>query len=287
MSNVQLNWTQSSFVDEFIIERRIDEEWEQIARTQNLYYFDTDIEEDMDYEYRVGAVRGQQTLYSAIVSVSTHTIVVNDPFWANVELLLCADATSYPTSTYVDQSSKQRMLDPNNKAQIVEPNLSVPPYVDLGNFLIDGLTGKSIGSYSSITIGTGDFTAEIYHYLPSSGAPSPWYCRWFDFNSLMLISTTAYNNVELGGASYTVNWPGDRWFHLCLMRKNGVLYLFIDGNLVISKANTTNLNSTVKFGGGGVSNRSLHGYSNCFRLTSIARYAETGFTPPAEKFPNS
>lgn len=283
--NIKLEWEQSSFIDEFVIERKVGgEAWQQIASTQNLYYFDTNIEEEMDYEYRVGAVRGQQVLYSSTVSVSTHTIIVNDPFWNNVELLIYADALTFPSSNIIDSSSFSRVIYKAGNPQIVDTE----SHVDAGSIYLTGLSEQYVG-LSSLSIGTSDFTVECFAKFPSMPASSAFDAYLIDLNSIKAKITDNELCIYLGSGAESAKHTILRssWNHYCLMRKSGVVYLFANGVKVAQIYALYDLTSYAVFGGGAIARRTVNAWLNCCRITKVARYSELGFTPPTEKFPNS
>ena len=219
--------------------------------------------------------------------------VVNDPFWSDVELLIFADATSFPSTTFVDSSSKARTVDKDGTPTIVAPDVTAPKF-DAGSIYLEGVTDPkdNVGVSTSLGIGTSDFTIECFVKMPTS-PNSPFYSRLFDLNSILVLtngSTYTQMCLSIGGnvqPEFNVGVANGEWYHACLMRKSSILYFFINGVLKWSGANTYSLESATYVGGGGVSNRSFNAYINSIRVTKLARYSESGFTVPDSKFPNS
>lgn len=299
MANVKLEWLQATYVESFNIYRS-DSSMNTASMPEplatgilNNYYFDTSITIDETYFYRVGAVRGDQEMISSEVEVLAGAPVVNDPFWSDVELLIFADATSFPSTALVDSSSKARTVAKVGTPTIVAPSITTPKF-DAGSIYLEGVTDPedAIGVSTSLGIGTSDFTLECFVKIPTS-PNSPFYSRLFDLNSIQVVTngaTYAQMCLQVGGSAqtvFTVGVANGDWYHACLMRKAGVLHFFINGVLKWSGANTYSLTGYAYVGGGGVSNRSFNAYINSIRLTKAARYSETGFTPPDSKFSTS
>lgn len=299
MANVKLEWLQATYVESFNIYRS--DSPMSIASMPaplatgitNNYYFDTSITIDETYFYRVGAVRGDQEMISSEVEVLAGAPVINDPYWSDVELLIFADATTFPSTTFVDSSSKARTVDKDGTPTIVAPSVTAPKF-DAGSIYLEGVTypKDNVGVSTSLGIGTSDFTLECFVKIPTS--PNyPFYARLFDLNSILVVTngdTYTQMCLLIGGSlqtEFNVGVANGEWYHACLMRKSSILYFFINGVLKWSGANNYSLESSTFVGGGGVSNRSFNAYINSIRVTKVARYSETGFTVPDSKFPNS
>lgn len=299
MANVKLEWLQATYVESFNIYRS-DSSMNTASMPEplatgilNNYYFDTSITIDETYFYRVGAVRGDQEMISSEVEVLAGAPVVNDPFWSDVELLIFADATTFPSTTFVDSSSRARTVYKDGSPQIVASE----HLYDAGAILTDSSKTQYFGFNNSLGIGTGDFTIEAFIKIASDAVTNPFDAYIFDLNSIHLKvlnndSTYKTFQVRLGtGTTYDLTSLAtsakDRWCHFCLMRKNGIIYAFIDGLLMASFANTYDLTSYTYFSGGAISGRAIKAYYNCCRVTKAARYSEAGFTVPTEKFPTS
>jgi len=287
--NVQLGWTQSSFVDEFVVDRKSDSVWERIGVTQNLYYFDESIEKEKEYIYRVGAVRGTQVQYSAELSVSTHAVVVNDPFWRSVELLVFADANEFPSSIFIDSSLKNNTFSSSETPQIVSPSVSAPRF-DNGSIYFDGTSGNKLVSFTADTIGKYDFTVECFLKIPTIIASSPLNVVLFDLGGLSLDFNSNYTTLAIRYYSSAFESKVVRgiWQHFCMMRIGNEFNVYVDG-LMIGGATISDRMVQQKFamGEGSSPNRSLNAFVNSIRFTKGVRYNVEGFTPPNEKFQTS
>lgn len=295
MANVKLEWTQENFAESFNIYRS-DEPMDLLnmpvaiaTGIVDLYYFDESIVIDNSYFYRVGAVRGGNEMISSEVEVLAGAPVVSDPFWSDVELLIFADAISFPSTTFVDSSTKSRVVVTEGTPTIVDSSVTTPKF-DAGSIYLEGSEGSPDSIGATINIGTSDYTFECFVKIPTS-PNSPWYARLFDVPPIIVLTEgTTYNQmyVDVGGSakpSFTTGIPNGTWFHACLMRKSGVLYFFIDGVEKWSGPSTHSINNYARIGGGGVNNRSFNAYINSVRMTKAARYSEAGFAPPDAKFP--
>lgn len=299
MANVKLEWSQATFVDSFKIYRSsatmnpASMPAPLATGVTNNYYFDTSIVVDQTYFYRVGAVRGEQELISSEVEVLAGAPIVNDPYWVDVELLVFADAVSFPSTTFVDKSSRNRTVAKAGTPTIVAPGVTAPKF-DAGSIYLEGATSPEdwIGIGSASPIGTSNFTLECWLKIPTT-TNSPFYSNLFDLN-VVAVKTNGSNynqfDIFVGGSGtgvFTTGIVRDTWSHVCLMRKAGVVYFFVNGVVKASAACTLNLTDFIRVGGGGVDNRTFNAYVNSFRVTKAARYSETGFTPPDSKFPTS
>ncbi|WP_180177653.1 LamG-like jellyroll fold domain-containing protein [Acinetobacter sp. YH01005] len=283
--NIKLEWDQASFADEFIIERREGgNAWIPVGKTQNLYYFDVDVDEERDYIYRVAATRGTQTMYSGEVFVSTHTVIIGDPYWSDVVFLSYADAVEFPSTIFKDSSSFNKSVTKNGGIQIVDTDR----YVDLGSIYFSGVANQYFGYLPS---GLGDeFTIEFFAKFPTNPASMAFDAYLINLNSLNIMMDKSNLRIQLGngGRSAELAIVRNVWQHYCFMRKAGIVYLLIDGVKKLQMSVGYNLTSNhCLFGGGAISDRSTNAWINCVRVTKVARYSEQGFTPPDSKFPDS
>lgn len=301
MANVKLEWSQATFVESFNIYRSL-----STMNTASMpaplatgitdhYYFDTSITVDETYFYRVGAVRGEQELISSEVEVLAGAPVVNDPVWPNVELLIFADAASFPSTAIIDSSSRGRAVAKAGTPTIVSPSVITPKF-DTGSIYLEGANAPedSFGISTGNPIGTSDFTLEAWVNIPVTVSNSPWYSRLFDMNQIMLCnSADNYNSFDImiysnsGSGAFSTGIVRGQWAHVCLMRKSGLVMCFINGVKKAQVSAAINLVDWLRVGGGGIADRSFNVYINSFRVTKSARYSETGFTVPDSKFPTS
>ena len=176
-----------------------------------------------------------------------------------------------------------------------------------GSWLGNG-TNASLALTNPPTLGLAEFTIE-FHAAPVQAHQTSG--RVFQsangdvYTGLsMTVSSTAENaNVALyassnGGSYDVINGTtvltapvSDQFYHIVLMRKAGVLYCLIDGVQVTSAAYAgTFVQGAQWIWGGQFSGPSRNaGYAfDEVRVTAgLARYDETGFTPPTVEYPNA
>jgi hypothetical protein len=149
-----------------------------------------------------------------------------------------------------------------------------------------------------LVLGTGDFTIEYYSYLTahSGGNGETGYFQLStnsngistSYTSGVLVSRNnpagnRYLNVNINGTGINSNYapPLNQWFHTAIVRQSNTVYMYINGNLVITPtANSANLTASyVGLGGYYDTNYLMTGYLSGFRLVNSAVYTST-FTPP-------
>lgn len=299
MANVKLEWLQETYTESFNIYRS-DGPMNTASMPAplatgitNSYYFDTSITVGETYFYRVGAVRGEQELISSEIEVLAGAPAVNDPQWSNVQLLLFADATTFPSTTFVDSSQFARTIKTSGSPSLV----GTESLFDNGAFYIPATPISYFGFGYSLGIGTGDFTAECFLKIANDAVSNPFDAFIIHLSVIrmkVLNNDATYKTFQINTSTGTTySFPAlaasaiGSWHHFCMMRKNGIVYSFIDGVLMHSFAYTTSLTSTTYFGRGATDGRAIKGFYNSCRVTTAARYSETGFTVPTEKFPTS
>lgn len=298
MANVKLEWSQATFAESFSIYRSstpmdtANMPAPLVAGITKTYYFDASVIVGGTYFYRVGAVRSNQELISDEVEVLANAPVVNDIFWPNVELLIFADATTFPSGNLADSSSRVRAVSRGGSPQIIDSEY----LYDAGAIYATGAV-QYWGFDGSIGIGNGDFTIECFLKIATDSSEIPNGANIFDLNSIKLrvvLNSSTYKNFQIYlGSGATINLtplvesPKGAWHHFCLMRESGILYAFIDGVLSASVANTYNLTSYTWFSSNTSAGRGVKGYYNGCRVTKSARYSKNGFITPDSKFPTS
>ena len=155
-------------------------------------------------------------------------------------------------------------------------------------------TNISVANFSA-----GNFTAEGWFYFTTNSIgyqPLLANTGLADTNGWILITETTniiYAYFATGGGSWTYTLNStviptiNVWTHLALVRYNGTISLFINGvSKVTASAGTTALQTTTSsfyvgyypyFSSGA---RSFSGYVDDVRLTKMARYTTSTFTPP-------
>lgn len=291
MSSIKLEWEQASYSERFDVFRSSDSMDVEsmpapIASTQQPYYYDNTVTPGESYYYRVASVRGLQTMYSDEVYILADNPIVGDPHWESVNMLIFGDAETFPSSVFVDRSNFNSTVYKSATPEIVSPIVQAPS-TDSGSIYLSGIDGDVFGIQTSAAtnFGVDDFTIEFEFLIPSTLDVAPFYARIIDLNSLLLTTgADTHNTWQLGGTNLSPEISIGIWNNVCLMRKSGVLYLFINGVVKFSKAYANSLISYMRFGGGGVGGRRLNAYFNNVRSTKLARYDIAGYTPERVKF---
>ncbi len=134
----------------------------------------------------------------------------------------------------------------------------------------------------------GDFTFDCRCYVASDGDG---YQYPFDLDNYKIAVRfrVSYHRVKLyiGSGSYESAddaFPLDEWFHLAVVRNNGVAKVYINGNETISLSNSDTITPTGGLAVGSLLNSSSHiaGIDE-FRISSVARWT-SNFTPPTESY---
>lgn len=251
-----------------------------VQNLKTMYFEDGGVEEGITYYYLVIARLGESYAISDEVSITIPSSNPDaDPYWLDVVLMIYADSLPIVDAS---NSAKAVTLSPSNPIYD-----SSELYTDLGAIYLDGLNGMNFG-VSDSGIGVSDFTIECYIKIHPT-RNDPFYARIIDLNSAILFAHGWDYDMVFGRTNpppfQSIGNLRNNWFHVCIMRLNGIAYFFLHGTLF----NTLSYSDTVYgvfFGGGGVSNRSTKAYFNCCRITKVARYPVEGFTPPDKKFPD-
>lgn len=210
-----------------------------------------------------------------------------DPYWSSVSSLLHFDTA--PASTIVDSSLSTRTVSKVGSATTSSTKSKFGGY----SLALNGSTDyASVSGGSAISFGTGDFTIETFLNLTSR--PSDVFLIGSSTNGALFFAI--YNTGALGIGRVGVAWDSlttaqswslDTWYHLAVSRVSGVVYLFVNGNLLASPANTTSyaLNNPYFVGAEGVT-YFTNGYMDELRITTgVGRYTSS-FTAPTAAFPN-
>ena len=145
-----------------------------------------------------------------------------------------------------------------------------------------------IGSSSEFAFGSGDFTVEVDAYL-TAYSESDIFVSNNNFKDF-------YFNVSKGNsklrfdATYDPHYsentvPLNTWNHLCVTRKDGIVYLFINGKLEFTGTNNSAIAMTSPRIGyhDDYPEDKITGKLKNIRISNIARYTED-FTPPTQPF---
>lgn len=288
MSSIKLDWVQSGLVDGFDIYRSLSPMStsampEPIASTVDKFYFDLSITTGVIYYYRVGSKRGEDTMYSAEVEILADTLPVSDPHFLNVQLLLNSE------TTIVDKSRFKRALQPIPVGISIQP--ATLPINSANAISFDGNSQGGVISTGNINIGYSDFTYEAFVVFGSKVGIS--HAILLTLSSIILkLSATSIGTWQLylgggGSVDFSADVKYDVKTHVCLLRKNNILYVLFDG-VVKCSANVSIYDISSVAAIGGARWESGAGFKmqiDSVRYTSVARYSETGFIPIYEPFP--
>ena len=233
-----------------------------------------------------------------LLSAASGTGGATDPYFYDVSLLLNGDGTNgAQNNTFLDSSTNNFTITRNGNTT----QGSFSPYGTLWSNYFVGTSGSSASpnylatpSSSVWAFGTGAFTLECWGYLTSApDVANGW--NFFDFRT---------------GTSLTVGWQNDqmftydgtttitsssvssylnKWTHWAWMRSGSTVYLFANGVVIGSGSMSTNFGTsasvcTINARYSGV--QSAGGFFSNARVSNIARYATTGFTPATTNFTN-
>ncbi len=256
-------------------------------------FSDVEIAADTTYYIRISAKKGNVEKISQEVEVVTSS---GDIHFDKVLFLIFADAATYPSKNIVDITSRSTIVV-DTPAEIV--NTGGVKYDD-GAIKIDGSKGDGgLQITTPSNIGLSDFTFEFH--MKRAVFFDGWFLKIGGELAIGGYDRSTISIQSLSGGSIRVAlinknnqrvdlYPAvlissSEFNHVCLMRKSGYIYLFIDGVLISSNENPSysdlNINNKIFFG-----LKEVTAYFNSIRMTTVARYSETGFTPPSEKYPS-
>ena len=225
--------------------------------------------------------------------------VATDPFFANVSLLLHGDGTNGST-TIVDSSLSPKTVTAFGNAQISTAQSKFGG----ASLLFDGAgDALTVPPTALNNFGTGDFTIEAWirpqvttlTTIVSGRGPTPGTLMFaIESNQLRL----GRNNVAWDIQSSALAWAA-QWYHVAVTKSANVVYLFRDGSLLTSSANTQTYDLTsgsdASYAVGArqlIADRDdlgafFNGYIDDLRITKgVARYT-ANFTPPTAPFPDA
>ena len=306
MSSINLTWSADGQIDSYSIYRS--EYFIDAANLPTAFaagitsksYSDATVIQGKTYCYRAESVKNSVKKISQNVAIDT-VLTAN-------ELLIFADAASYPSSSFVDSSVKASAVTAVGGIQMIntQPKLYDEGWVYFNNTGDYATSNKYLTANLQSALNTSEFTFECFvkpDYAKSAPTSRIFAVGTHSTDGMLSISK-AGNPWVLSIDAYNGGWslgtvvatpppiPNGEIRHICLMRKAGIFYAFVDGVLSVTKSDITtfSLNQTNVFIGthlfdSDTSFDSFGGYMSSIRLTRFARYIETGFTPPNYKFP--
>lgn len=216
--------------------------------------------------------------------------------WARTSLLCKFDGSDAAT-TSSDESSYGNVLTFAGAAQLDTAQFKFGSASALfsGGANVDRI---NIPSNPALTLGTGDFTIEMFFRTTTVAATFQFlydqrtttggtvHPTIYINTSTIIFASGGATRIQTAAAAVAVN----TWYHFCLQRVSGVTKMFLDGVQVGSSYTdaVSYLANQVTLGNAGhapTSPAALNGWIDGVRVTKgEARYNHTGFTPPAQAF---
>lgn len=211
--------------------------------------------------------------------------VIKDPYYSSVSMLLHMDGPNGST-TFTDYG-------PNT--------LAITPYyaqISSSQSIFGGTSGYFAGvninlstpSTNAFAFGSGDYTVECWMYETNTNLSFNLFAFSDNQDNVNLnwngAGTLSYNNGSSNG--YPSILP-NVWYHIALVRRNGVVRVYVNGVVTLSQATTpvTNSARSLYVGGNPAVFSCFRGYIDEFRVTKgVARYT-SNFSVPTKAFPNS
>jgi len=220
---------------------------------------------------------------------------------ANTVLMLHMDGTDEST-TFTDDSDSEHTVTANGDAQID----TAQKKFGTGSGLFDGN-----GDYLSATLdsspGTGDFCFDGWFRMSTVNTyNAPFELGTYASSNMVLLAYVSsgrivvYVNASLVLDTLDGNTPlsANTWYHYAVARLSGTLYAYIDGALIKSGSNSSNITATNFSAGGRNSDGDyITGWSDEVRVSyGAARIDDSddplycggdpadGFTPPAYSY---
>lgn len=265
-------------------------------------FIDADVTLGDRFYYRVSATKnGIEKFSDQVIGIAGEI----DEYFSYVELLIFADAESFPSIVFSDKSNNNLGLVRYGDVKIVSPN-TLPASYDDGWISFPVQTGARLYTNSAMSaLGVVDFTYEQF-ILQQSGVTLGYnYLAFFGGqfvdNTISILITSdrsiwvegkfTYQRIIFieGSTKFQLDTPN----HICLMRKNGVFYLFLNGVRIgissdyISNSIPAGVITLGNVPGATTAANGYKGHMAGIRLTrEVARYPETGFIVPTSKYPH-
>lgn len=240
------------------------------------------------YTFKVAATNAVGAgSYSTASSAVTPT--AGDPYWSNVQLLLPGDTSTNDASSY------------NRSVTATGATVSTAQKRwGAGSIYFDGSTSRLSASPSSaLSLGTGDFCAEMWVYPSGTSAFQTLFSTrssntgenssnvFFGFNIGTLTPIVSTNSLVLSGSS---SLSAGTWSHIAFVRESGVISIYLNGTRIGNTSFSTAITGTnASIGLTASSEHQFAGYIDDFRLTVGSNRSYTGATipVPAAAFPDA
>jgi hypothetical protein len=221
-------------------------------------------------------------------------VTAGDANWISVSMLLPFNGTN-GSSTFTDTVTPSRSFSNSGSPQI---STSVKQF-GTGSISFNGSSYITTPVTNDFVFGTGDFTVEFWAKNNSWRTTQNMYYNGMvhlGHYSIGVVATVIYNgnlSVGIGGVGLECAFSPNtsQWYHIAITRASGTAYVFINGVLSASGANTTNVSPTgTAYIGTSAhlpNNEFMDGNIDDLRVTKgVARYT-ANFTPPTSALPTS
>lgn len=266
-------------------------------------FTDTEVEEFAEYYYAIGYY-DEYDNYILLKSIAI--FATNKNIYYTFSMFDIAEKDN-AKNVFVNKITGRDFYNKNVKSVACKSSQS-PGFMYLtGNSTGNGNTTNGTITSTIDELKTSDFTLELLY------APDTYSTRCYNWNRIILLGEgntkgllfARYNNETPYRISVQLNINGGGWSnyfnttnalkdmeinHLCLMRRNGVFYLFIDGVLeAVDNAHLTySIDGTGLRIGTNINNGEYTtGIYEGIRLTKGCRYPLEGFTPDEYFDPNN
>jgi hypothetical protein len=219
------------------------------------------------------------------------TVIVTDPSWANVSLLLPLDGANDSTSIVDSSNSPTSFTNTNILLKSAITRFGPSSAYMAGN-------GNATTTSSKLVVGTNNFTLELWAYsaIANNGDRGIIHLRSSNNTySGLGIGVTSFGKwgcYAKGAEQVPATGPVNQntWVHLAISRNNNVLKFFINGTEALSTSDTTNYSMNSLFLGNWYNNTTsyaFNGYVDDVRLTiGVSRY-NSSFSVPTAAHPTS
>lgn len=210
----------------------------------------------------------------------------DDPYWADVALLLHLDGTN-GSSSFPDSSPDNRSTSGSEYTTL---STTDPKFGTASAYF-----GNTITITPYISLGTGDFTIECFLFPDAFGRTV--FARTDECFFVFISSDTVrflcpgVGWVWLDSPQLSVPLQLNVWSHFALCKSGTTLRLFINGTLAATKVNFLPSDVPIDWFGVSTSSSVYYNYPawlgrmDEIRVTRAARYT-SDFTPPTTAFPN-